>query len=218
MVDLQGQDVVAILTRAPSAGGKARLFAERGGAPDPEFLAALLLDTLDAVTVPRIARVVCFTPPTAEDEIRSLVTPGVHVLAQRGDDLGERMRHGFDDLLTSGAASVVLIGSDVPGIARTTVATARDLLHERPSSVVIGPAADGGYYLIGATRTPTLLLGPMHWGGPDVLEQTEARARRAGIDIVRVREAQDVDSLDDLRALLRSDARAPRTRAKCRGW
>jgi rSAM/selenodomain-associated transferase 1 len=218
MVDLQGQDVVAILTRAPSAGGKTRLFAERGGAPDPDFLAALLLDTLDAVTVPRIVRVVCFTPAAAGDEIRSLVPPGVHVMPQRGDDLGERMRHAFDDLLASGAASVVLVGSDVPGIGATTVSTARDLLHERPSIVVIGPAADGGYYLIGATRTPTVLLGPMHWGGPDVLERTEARARRAKVDIVRLPEAQDVDSLDDLRALLRSDARASRTRAKCRGW
>jgi rSAM/selenodomain-associated transferase 1 len=218
MVDLQGQDVVALLTRAPSAGGKTRLFAERGCAPDPEFLAALLLDTLDAVAIPRTARVVCFTPPHAEREMRALLPPDVHLMAQRGQGIGDRMRHTFDDLLARGAACVVVVGSDVPGIAGAEVSAARDLLHERRSSVVVGPATDGGYYLIGATRTPSLLFTDIRWGGPDVLAETEQRAHDGGLDIVRVATTGDVDSLADLRSLLASDAPAVRTRAKCRGW
>jgi hypothetical protein len=158
MVDLQDQDVVAVLTRAPSAGGKSRLFAGLGRPPDPDLLAAFLLDTLDAVALPHIARVACFTPATAETEVRALVPPDVHVLAQREDDLGDRMRLAFDDLFAGGARSAVLVGSDLPGLDGAVVSGAFRGLHEHPEAVVLGPARDGGYYLIGATRTPGVLL------------------------------------------------------------
>src|SRR5687768_14234144 len=121
MVDVQGQAVVALLTRAPSAGGKTRLFAEIGCAPDAEVLTALLLDTLDAARCPGVTRVVCFTPREAEAELRAIVPADVMLLPQRGEDLGVRMRHAFDDLLARGATSVVLIGSDVPGLDTTVI-------------------------------------------------------------------------------------------------
>jgi rSAM/selenodomain-associated transferase 1 len=212
MVDLQGQAAVAVLTRAPSAGGKTRLFADMRRAPDPELLAALLLDTLEAVRVPSTACVVCYTPPDAEREMRALVPPDVILVAQRGEGLGERMRLAFDDLFAGGAASVVLIGSDLPALDSRTIADAHRVLRARPDIVVLGPAADGGYYLIGATRTPAGLLDGLAWGTAHVLAETERRARDAGIEIERVAGARDVDTLDDLRALIGSAAAAPHTR------
>jgi uncharacterized protein len=212
-VDLRDQDVVAVLTRAPSAGGKTRLFRELGCAPDAKLLAALLLDTLEAVSVPQATRVVCFTPPAAEPEMQALVPPGVLLLAQRNGDLGDRMRAAFDDLLARGAASVVLIGSDLPGIVPSTVSAAHRILRDRPGTIVLGPARDGGYYLVGATRTPVALFTEMEWGTAQLLKETERRARAAGLEIVPVAAARDVDSVDDLRALIASAAPAPRTRA-----
>ena len=212
MVDLQGQDVVAVLTRAPSAGGKTRLFRELGCEPDPDLLAALLLDTLDAASTPDTRCVACFTPPESEPEMRRLVPPGVLLLAQPAGELGDRMKFVFDRLFARGAAAVVLIGSDLPGIESSTVSAAFQALRERPEAVVLGPALDGGYYLIGATRTPTALFGDIRWGTADVLAQTHHRARAAGLPIARVAPGADVDTLDDLRSLMRSDAPAPRTR------
>jgi hypothetical protein len=217
MVDLQDQDVVAVLTRAPSAGGKTRLFRELGSAPDPALLAAFLLDTLEAVALRGVARAACVTPANAEPEIRALVPRDVLVLAQRGDSLGDRMRFAFDDLFARGAASVVLVGSDVPGIEPASAEAAFRILRERPRAVVLGPAADGGYYLIGGTQTPSAILADMRWSRSDVLAATERRAITAGLEVVRVAAVRDVDTLDDLRALIESDAPAGHTRAKCSG-
>lgn len=212
MVDLQGENVVAILTRAPSSRGKTRLFRELGSEPDPELLGALLLDTLDAAALPGTRTVVCFTPPESEPEMRTLLPAGVLLLAQPAGELGDRMRLPFDRLLARGAASVVLIGSDLPGIESAVLSEAFRILRDRPNVVVLGPALDGGYYLIGATRTPAPVFTEIRWGTADVLAQTEQRASAAGLEVVRVAPAADVDTVDDLRTLIRSDAPAARTR------
>jgi rSAM/selenodomain-associated transferase 1 len=215
MVELQDQDVVAVLTRAPSAGGKTRLFADLGRPPDPAFLAALFLDTLDAVASPGVTRAVCFSPPHAEAELKGIAPPGVLLLAQRGEDLGARMRFAFDDLFLRGARSVVLVGSDVPALPPDVVPHAFRALRHSPDAVVLGPARDGGYYLIGATRTPTHLFSGMRWSEAHVFDETCRRAARAGIDVVRIAEGWDVDTVNDLRALLKGAAPALRTRAIC---
>jgi uncharacterized protein len=212
MVDLQGQAVVALLTRAPSAGGKTRLFAEIGCVPDADVLAALLLDTLDAARCPGVTSVVCFTPRDAEAELRAIVPADVMLVSQRGEDLGVRMRHAFDDLLARGATSVVLIGSDVPGLDSAVIQEAHRVLDACAETVVLGPARDGGYYLIGATRTPTPLLDPLPWGMSRVLEDTERRARACGFPTHRLPLGEDIDTLDDLRRLVRGTAAAVRTR------
>jgi rSAM/selenodomain-associated transferase 1 len=213
MVDLQGQAVVALLTRAPSSAGKTRLFAALGCAPDAGFLAALLLDTLDAARVPGITRAICYTPRHARAELRALVPADVVLVPQRGGDLGERMRHAFDDLLSAGAAGVALIGSDLPTLDPRSITEAHRLLRERPDIVVFGPATDGGYYLVAATRTPRPLFADMTWGGPSVLEETERRAIAMGLPIAHVMMGTDIDTPADLRNLLNSSAAAPRTRA-----
>jgi glycosyltransferase A (GT-A) superfamily protein (DUF2064 family) len=136
---------------------------------------------------------------------------------QREGDLGERMRQAFDDLLAQGAASVALIGSDVPGIDPAAVSDAQRTLRERPAAVVLGPAHDGGYYLVAAVRTPAVLFADMPWSTPGVLAETERRARVAGIETVRVAAARDIDTLDDLRALLGSDIPVPRLRKAVNG-
>jgi uncharacterized protein len=216
MLDVRDRDVVAVLTRAPSAGGKARLFAGLSRPADTDLLSAFLLDTLDALALPGVIRAACFTPAAAEPELRRLVPYDVQLFPQRGDDLGDRMRCAFDDLFASGARSAVLVGSDLPGIQAAAVTDALTVLNESHGALAIGPAIDGGYYLLGATRTPSVVLTAMQWGHPDVLAETERRARAAGIEIRRVTSARDIDTVDDLRALLESAAPAVRTREACR--
>jgi uncharacterized protein len=213
MVDLQGQAVVAILTRAPSSGGKSRLFAALGRPVDPDLLAALFLDTLDAAAVPGVRRVVCYTPADSEAEVRSLVGGDVPLMPQRGTDLGARMRHAFEDLFAARAAAVVLIGSDLPSLESSVIEEAHRLLRERHDIVVLGPATDGGYYLIGATRPPLALFDGIAWGGADVLDRTERRARDAGLRTQRLAVHEDIDTPAALERLLKQEGSgATRTR------
>jgi rSAM/selenodomain-associated transferase 1 len=207
MVGVPGPIVVAVLTRAPSRGGKTRLFTALGRPPDETLLSALLLDTLDGVTLPGTTRVVFVEPTDACDEVRAIVSREIVVRAQPDGSLGKRMRDTMAGLFDEGASIVVLVGSDLPDITPQVIGHAIGTLRSDPSSIVIGPAHDGGYYLIAATTTPNVFDG-VEWGSPRVLEQTCAEAERQGLRLHVIDRLRDVDTPDDLRAVV-----APRTRA-----
>jgi rSAM/selenodomain-associated transferase 1 len=207
MVGESGPVVVAVLTRAPSSGGKSRLFAALGRPPDPSLLAALLLDTLDGAALDGTSRAVVVEPAEACDDVRALVPGDVRVIAQAGGSLGDRMRETMRLLLEEGATGVVLIGSDLPDITPSVIEHAVSLLSRDPESCVLGPSADGGYYLIGATCVPDVFDG-IEWGSPRVLEQTLGRAAHQGLRAHLLAPKRDVDGVDDLRAVT-----ARRTRA-----
>lgn len=207
MVDVAHADVVAVLTRAPAAGGKSRLFAELGLAPDAALLEALLLDTIDGAAGGGARLVVAVTPPDAVPGVRRLVR--ADVVAQPAGDLGERMRGTMAALFAAGAARVALIGSDLPGMTPSRIAGAFAALDRDPGGLVLGPALDGGYYLIAAGRVPPVFTA-IRWGGPTVLEETRAAAARAGLRVHEVEALADVDTVADLRQLTSG---APRTRA-----
>jgi rSAM/selenodomain-associated transferase 1 len=199
--------VVAVLTRAPSRGGKSRLFAALGRPPDHALLSALLLDTLDGAHLPGTTRIVCVEPADACDDVRALVPHDVRVQPQQGGSLGDRMRLTMDGLFAEGASMVVLIGSDLPDLTPSSIAAAISTLKHDPASVVFGPAQDGGYYLIAATTTPNVFEG-IEWSSPQVLEQTRAAAARQGLRVHSLEPLGDVDAPQDLRSV-----RAARTRA-----
>lgn len=207
MVGVPGPAVVAVLTRAPSRGGKSRLFAELGRPPDAALLSALLLDTLDGVHLPGMTRVVFVDPADACDEVRAIVPRDVDVRAQAEGSLGERMRNAMASLFDEGATIVVLVGSDLPDITPERIETAVAHLKRDPGALVLGPAHDGGYYLIASTTIPNV-FDDVEWGSPRVLEQTRSSAERSGQRVELIDSLRDVDTLEDLRSVV-----APRTRA-----
>jgi hypothetical protein len=207
VVDLSRPVVVAVLTRAPSAGGKRRLFAALKRPVDASLIEALLLDTLDGVAIQGSTRVVAVEPGEACDEVRDLVPRDVRVVPQSPGGLGDRMRALIADLLAGGADTVVLVGSDLPDITTEPILAAVSMLRSDPTSLVLGPATDGGYYLVGATRVPEVFDG-IDWGSSRVLDATLSAARTAGIRVHLLEPLSDVDTLDDLLAVT-----APRTRA-----
>ena len=137
-------------------------------------------------------------------------------LAQRGDTLGERLANVFADLFAAGAESVVIVGSDSPTLPSEYVTRAFDLLP--PRRLVLGPAADGGYYLIGADRetwtaaaadlTGMLATSPM--SSPGLLAHTLRAAQAAGLRVAQLPLWVDVDDPADLGVLDRLEGRAPR--------
>lgn len=210
MVDAADAPVLAVLTRAPSSGGKSRLFASLGVPPDPRLLAALLLDTLDGAATAGVRQIVAVTPASACDEVRD-IAGDVEVIAQPDGDLGQRMRATMAALLAGGAPAVALIGSDVPHITAATTAEAFALVVRDPDALVLGPAADGGYYLVAAQRVPDVFSG-IEWGSGHVLAQTERAAAARGFRVHHLATLADVDTADDLHRAARS-GRAPRTAA-----
>src|SRR5205814_3062320 len=102
-------------------------------------------------------------------EMRGLVGDGARLFPQQGDTLGDRMRNAFGHLFAAGYSSVVMIGSDLPSLPTSHLAQAFQYLRDRPDALVIGPASDGGYYMIGLHRLCPALFTPIPWSTADVL-------------------------------------------------
>jgi rSAM/selenodomain-associated transferase 1 len=203
MVDVAHTDVVAVLTRAPSAGGKSRLFASLRRPADPALLEALLLDTIEGATCPGACLVLSVTPDSAVHTFRGT---GIQAMSQPEGDLGARMGGTMKYLLDAGARRVAVIGADLPAMTCLRLRAAFEALDRDPAAVVLGPAADGGYYLIASTSVPPVFDG-IAWGTADVLAQTRAAAMLAGLPVVLLDPMRDVDTVDDLRHLPASASR-----------
>ena len=124
---------------------------------------------------------------------------GVKVIDQVGDDLGARMSQACESLFAKGYSRVVMIGTDVPTVPFEHFAQARAQLETH--DLVLGPALDGGYYLIGLNRmTPELFTG-IPWSTNQVLKLTQEKAASLGLMTTLIQPWRDVDTLEDLQAL-----------------
>jgi uncharacterized protein len=133
---------------------------------------------------------------------------------QTGADLGERMKNCFQRCFADGFSSVVIIGSDIPDLPPETFAESFAALESR--GAVIGPAADGGYYLIGfreETFVPEVFEG-IAWSTDGVFAETMERLTRAGVAVHRLSCRRDVDTPDDLRDLVRRSRNTPFVRSR----
>lgn len=192
--------VLAVFLKAPRPGAvKTRLVPALG----PEAAAGLYRAIAEAVveqTRPlagEYERLLCFTPPEARAEMEAWF-PGEALLEQGGGNLGARMARAFDEIFRRGADRVALVGSDVPGLARADVVSALASLEEH--DLALGPARDGGYYLIALGRPRPELFRGIAWGTPSVFAATMERAAALGLTVRVLDERRDVDTLDDVRA------------------
>jgi rSAM/selenodomain-associated transferase 1 len=178
---------------------KTRLAAAIGPQAAAELYRVLAEHVLEATTpLPGdYERLVFFDPPESLAVMREWL-PGVRLMAQSGHDLGARMADAFARAFARGARRVAIVGTDAPGVSRATAREAFSALDG--AQVVIGPAADGGYYLIALKAPQPGLLADMEWSTPSVREQTLARAAAAGLVVRELPPLRDLDSLDDLRA------------------
>ena len=195
-----------VFARAPSAPGKTRLTS--GLAPEvaASLRRALLADTLAEAAATGGAICLCYTPETAAAELQDLVRDEGFVdagfLVQSGADLGARMKEAFRACFASGDEHAILIGSDLPTLPGEFIVDAAAALVS-PADVVLGPSEDGGYYLVGVSRTRAdaaldALFSEVPWGSPDVLARTLGRLREAGLRVELVAPWFDVDTPEDL--------------------
>jgi len=210
-VTATGKCGIGVMARAPSAG-KSRLAPHLTPPRLHALRAALVGDTLEAVARARVGRdevVVFVTPAGTEAEIASLIGEKLSYAPQPDGDLGQRMKAAFDDLLIARRCdAALLVGSDVPFLDRDILADAREAVGST-DGVVLGPADDGGYYLIGMSQIHAVVFEGIEWGTATVLTETLRAAERAGISTRLVQRAFDVDTIEDLRRLEREIASAP---------
>ncbi|WP_224485207.1 TIGR04282 family arsenosugar biosynthesis glycosyltransferase [Robertkochia aurantiaca] len=113
---------------------------------------------------------------------------------QKGEDLGERMKRAFEEAFSEGYKQIIIIGSDLIDLCVKDLESAFSKLDRH--ELVIGPAADGGYYLIGMKKNHDELFEDKPWGTSEVLKKTlESLAKE---DVALLRELNDIDTLDDL--------------------
>jgi rSAM/selenodomain-associated transferase 1 len=116
-------------------------------------------------------------------------------LVQQGQDLGERMANAFARTFESGMDKVVLIGTDCPRLQPQHLLQAFDALTN--SDLVLGPATDGGYYLIGMKDGAAYLFEGIEWSTSQVLSQTLQVASQHGLTTTLLPELDDIDTQED---------------------
>ncbi|MGH7258780.1 MAG: TIGR04282 family arsenosugar biosynthesis glycosyltransferase [Nitrospiraceae bacterium] len=130
---------------------------------------------------------------------------GVQLLEQTGENLGERMHTAFIALFAKGFTPVLIVGTDVPSLPLQHYQQAVTML--RAHELVLGPAEDGGYYLVGLTRPVPELFRDISWSTDQVLAQTRERAQQAGLRTSLLPVWRDVDTIEDLQALIEANRR-----------
>lgn len=142
-----------------------------------------------------------FTPPDAEDEIKTWLGPNYEFYSQKGNDLGERMSKAMAEIFKQDYKKVVLIGSDIPTIDTTTIVRAFSNLDNY--DIVLGPSKDGGYYLVGSKKAQPGLFQDIFWSTSFVLGQTIQKARKLKLEVVQIEIKSDIDTYGDVVELWR---------------
>ncbi|MFN8736670.1 MAG: TIGR04282 family arsenosugar biosynthesis glycosyltransferase [Betaproteobacteria bacterium] len=190
---------IAVLARAPVAGAaKTRLSPLLGAAGAARLQARLLEATLaKAVALPD-ARVTLWVAGDAAHPsvVAAAQHHGVTVLPQQGADLGARMAHAAAHALAApGVAAALVIGTDCPALRTAHLEQAAAALARHP--VVLVPAEDGGYVLLGLRAPQPALFEGVAWGGPQVLAATRQRIAAAGLRHVELPALPDLDTPAD---------------------
>ena len=196
-------DVLLIFSRFPRLGKvKTRLSPALSPRQALSLHNAFLLDTLERTSRVKARRHLfladCLAEEAREWATRAPEAADVAVHLQSGDDLGARMWNAYREA-AGGAHPAVLIGTDSPTLPVSYIEEAFGSLRHNP--VTIGPAEDGGYYLLGLAKPLRRLFFGIDWGGGQVLRQTLDRLGEAGCRMLPA--WRDVDTPADLVRLKR---------------
>ena len=202
--------VVAVFAKAPQSGSaKTRLIATLGEQGAATLHARLVERTLATVRAACAADTELWcSPDEAHPFFVSLARRERCLLRRQSDgDLGIRMSDAFETMLRH-TGRALIVGSDCPLLAVGDLELAMRRLAEG-CDAVLGPAEDGGYYLIGLRRPEPRVFQGVAWGGEQVLEQTRARLRMLGLRWQEIAPHWDVDRPEDLERLRADPALRP---------
>ncbi|TAN60254.1 glycosyltransferase [bacterium] len=190
---------VAIMLKYPVPGSvKTRLAPLLTPKQAAQFSICLIKDTFNNVRKLKGADIFAASYPSGlKKEVEALTGSGARHIDQRGDNLGERLCNVFDFLFSKGYLNVVVIGIDSPDMPVELITKAFKLL-DTGADVVLGPAFDGGYYLIALKRPAPALFDAIDWGSSNVLENTIENALEQALKVELLRKWHDIDRPEDL--------------------
>jgi rSAM/selenodomain-associated transferase 1 len=197
-----GADLLIVFLKAPRPGAVKTRLADDLDGPAAEAIYRVLLERTCAAAQAASAVEVRFSPEDAATEVQPWIRPGWHAAPQGAGDLGERLVRAFDEAFARGAAMVIVIGSDCPALEPADLESARAAL--RDHDVVVGPAEDGGYWLIGLRAHRPALFQSIPWSTNQVLDATLRHAQEGQLRVHQLRTLRDIDTLEDWRHWLRS--------------
>ena len=197
---------IGIVCKAPQAGlSKTRLAKAVGAVAASELSACFLRDVAAAIeAVPKaLGRrgYSVYAPAGTENIMRQLLPANFGLLLQAGDDLGHVLIGATRAFLEAGHDCVLLVNGDSPTLPPRFLTQAIEALRAPGDCMVLGPASDGGYYLIGLKHPHQELFARIAWGTETVARATCERAREIGLAMTLLSEWYDVDDIETLRWL-----------------
>lgn len=194
---------IGIICKAPQPGrAKTRLARAIGAVAASGLSACFLRDVAGAIeavpeTLGRRGYGV-YAPAGAEHVMRGLLPPTFSLLLQLGDDLGDVLFGAARTLLSEGHDCVLLVNGDSPTLPARFLVQAIEALREPGDRMVLGPASDGGYYLIGLKHPHRQLFTRIAWGTETVACRTCERAAEIGLPMSPLPEWYDIDDIETL--------------------
>lgn len=200
--------VLSILLKAPTPeAAKTRLAATLGAAPAAAVY-RIMVERQIRDLPPEIPATIYFDPPDAGAAMRKWLAPlrpaqaPLTFRVQPSGDLGVRIAYAFAAEFALGASAMIVLGGDCPALDAAMLRRATAALDTHDA--VLGPASDGGYYLLGLRKHAPQVFAGIDWSTPSVLQQTRARLKAAGLKTFELPLLDDVDDEPALRHAVRS--------------
>jgi len=206
------QDIaVGIFCKTPAAGSSKTRLSPPLSPEECAAISACFIRDISA-TIDEVARdggaigYAVYSPPGSEGALRPLLPPGFRLLPQCEGDFGHRVATAMRELLVM-YAGVILVNADSPTLPASILRVAIDAT--RNGGVVLSPALDGGYTLIGLSHLPERLFAGIPWSTSQVHRKTIERAGELGLSVTNVPGWYDVDDAESLALLRRELAGEP---------
>jgi len=193
------------MAKAPLPGKvKTRLVPHLSLVEAAEFADCLLKDRLaEMEKLDSCDRALAYSPADARPLFETRCCGPFLLFPQTDGDLGQRIRSIFHQKFAEGYGAIVIIGTDIPDLTKAVVLEGFSQLESKDTDLILGPAEDGGYYLIGMKRLHHELFENIPWSTDSVLRMTTDIARKKGLQLSLLDTLQDIDTIQDIRSYYR---------------
>lgn len=197
---------VAIICKAPIVGrSKTRMIPFMGAEAAARLAGAFLSDVADVIQRARQAYalqgVAVYAPEGTEPALQAYLPAGFRLLCRQDENLGQVLHSASQQLFADGHAPVILVNADSPTLPPSRITDALALLAADGDRLVLGPAIDGGYYLIGLKHPVREVFTEIPWSTPETLARTRDRAREINLPVAELAQWYDVDDAETLALL-----------------
>lgn len=157
--------------------------------------------------VPSVNRCIFYSNKNEKKEVINWLGSKLLFAPQEGDDLGSRMKNAFEKVFSAGSQKVIIVGTDIPDLSKEIIMKAFEMLDSY--DVVIGPAKDGGYYLLGMKKMNAELFEKIEYSTSSVLSETMTKIKELNLYHHLLPELNDIDTEKDLINWLNHDYSNP---------